>query len=118
MICGGAALVGFAVPLIATPLLKLYNTGVVAGNEIYIISFWLVAWALTVVQGVWMLKHVGDKIIDDMLVTAIICALVLVVVRFIIWIVYEPPSPFTGLDAGGALLLIVVALIAARANRY
>jgi hypothetical protein len=118
MIVGGAAVIGFAVPPLATLALNLYNTGIVAGNEIYRIVYWAVAWALTVVQGAWMLRHVGDRIIDDMLVIAIISALGLVIIKFVIWIVYEPVAPFTGLDAGGALLLIVVALVAARANRF
>ena len=118
MIVGGAALVGFVVPPVATLALKLYNTGTVAGNDIYRIVFWATAWGLTVVQGAWMLRHVGERIIDDMLVVAIISALALMIVKFIIWLVYAPEGWFTGLDAGGALLLIVVALIAARTNRF
>jgi hypothetical protein len=118
IIVGGAAALGFAIPPIATLAFGLYNTGTVAGNDIYRIVYWAMAWGLTVLQGAWMLRHVGDRIIDDMLVIAILSALGLVIVKFIVWLVFEPVEPFTGLDAGGALLLVVVALIAARANRF
>jgi len=33
-------------------------------------------------------------------------------------LIYEAESIFTGFDVGGALVLLVVALIGARANRY
>lgn len=118
IIVGGAAVLGFAIPPVATLALSLYNTGTVAGNDIYRFVYWATAWGLTVLQGSWMLRQVGDRIIDDMLVTSIISALGLTIIKFIIWIVYAPEQPFTTLDAGGALLLIVVALIAARANKY
>ena len=72
-----------------------------------------------------MLRTVGDRIIDDMLVTSIIVAILLLIVKIIVWLAYEPtgPSgdallPITGLDAGAALVLLVVALIAARTNRF
>ena len=118
IIIGGSAIIGFAVPLIVTPLFSLGTTQVVADSVLYWIAYWVVAWALTFVQGAWMLKNVGDKIIDDMLVIAIVSALGLVILRFVIWLVYEPQQAFTTLDAGGALLLVVVALIAARTNRF
>ena len=120
IIVGGAGVLGFIIPPIATLAFSLGTTEVVASNVIYQIVYWASAWGLTVLQGSWMLRTVGDKIIDDMLVIAIISALGLVILKLIIWLVYEGPSqlPFTGLDAGGALLLILVALIAARANKY
>jgi len=118
IIIGGPALIGFLVPLIVTPLFSLGTTQVVTDNVIFWIVYWAVAWGLTFMQGAWMLRNVGDKIIDDMLVIAIISALGLVILRFVIWLVYEPQQAFTTLDAGGALLLVVVALIAARTNRF
>jgi hypothetical protein len=118
IIIGGAAVVGFLVPPIFTLAFSLGTTQVVADNVIYWIAYWAVAWGLTFVQGAWMLRNVGDKIIDDMLVIAIISALGLVILRFVLWLVYEPQQAFTTLDAGGALLLIVVALIGARTNRF
>lgn len=118
IIIGGAALVGFLVPVIVTPLFSLGTTQVVADSSLYWIAYWAVAWGLTFVQGAWMLRNVGDRIIDDMLVIAIISALGLVILRFVIFLVYESHQIFTMLDAGGAVLLIVVALIAARTNRF
>lgn len=120
IIIGGAGVFGFAIPPILTLAFSWGTTEVVASNGIYQIVYWAIAWGLTVLQGAWMLRHVGDRIIDDMLVIAIISALGLVILKLIIWLVYEGPTqlPFTGIDAGGALLLILVALIAARANRF
>ncbi len=72
-----------------------------------------------------MIRQVHERIIDDMLVTSVIAAVVLIIVKFIVWIAYEPVGSegqplfaITGIDAGGALMLIVVAMIGARANRY
>lgn len=118
IVVGGAGVLGFAIPPIATLALSLYSTETAAGNDIYRLVYWASAWGLTVLQGSWMLRQVGDRIIDDMLVIAIISALGLVILKFIIWLVYAPVQPFTALDAGGAILLVVVALIAARANRF
>jgi hypothetical protein len=125
IIVGGAAAVGFVAPLAITPAFKLYNTGIVAGNEIYQWAYWVVAWGLTIWQGAWMLRRVGDKIIDDMLVVSLIAAPVLVVIKLIIALAYlpvgsegQPLTILTGIDAGGALMLIVIALVAARINKY
>lgn len=101
-----------------------WTTQTVAGHEIYQWVFWALAWGLTVWQGAWMIRHVHERIIDDMLVTSVLCAIVLMIVRFIVWAIYAPVRadgpiwPVTGIDAGGALILIVVALVAARINRY
>jgi hypothetical protein len=118
IIIGGAGVLGFAVPPLMTLAFSLGTTQVVADNDIYRFAYWALAWGLTFLQGSWMLRHVGDRIIDDMLVISIISALGLVILKFVIWLVYAPLQPFTTLDAGGALLLIVVALIAARTNRF
>jgi hypothetical protein len=120
IVVGGAAAIGFIIPPAATLAFKLYNTGTVADNEIYQAAYWVVAWALTIWQGSWMLRRVGDKIIDDMLVMSIIAAPVLVVIKIVINLIYVPIESgiLGGIDAGGALLLIVVALVAARVNKY
>jgi hypothetical protein len=101
------------------------STRNISGNEIYRWGFWIVAWVLTFLQGSWMLKHVGDRVIDDMLVISIIAAVVLILIRFVVWIIYDPMTStgerlfaISAIDAGGALLLVVVGLIAARFNRY
>lgn len=72
-----------------------------------------------------MIREVHERIIDDMLVTSAIAAVALIIFKFVIWIAYEPIGSegqrlfaITGIDAGGALMLIVVAMIGARANRY
>jgi len=125
IVVGGPAVFGLVIPLAVTPLFKLYNTGVVAGNEIYQWFFWIIAWGLTIWQGSWMLRRVGDKIIDDMLVMSMIAAVALIIVKIIISIAYVPINStgaglpiVTAIDAGGALMLIVVALVGARINRY
>jgi hypothetical protein len=103
----------------------LLTTLNISGNEIYRWGYWAIAWGMLVWQGNWMLRTVGDKIIDDMLVTGILVAFSLSIIKVVIWLIYQPQSadgtfidPFTTIDAGGALLCVVVALIAARANRY
>ncbi len=125
IIVGVSAVVGFGVPPGITLAFGLYNTGRIAGNEIFNWAFWVVAWALVFVQGAYFLSHVGPKIVDDMLVVAIISAFLLVVVKFIVAFVYQPVTAdgqfvplITGIDVGGALMLVLVALIAARMNRY
>lgn len=124
IIVAGAAAAGFIVPPAITLALGLYDTGIVAGNEIYHWFFWIVAWGLTVWQASWMLRRVGDKIIDDMLVVSMIAAAALVVVKLVIAFAYQPigsdgqPFVLSGIDAGGALMVIVVALVGARINKY
>jgi hypothetical protein len=124
IVVAGAGVIGFAVPPIATLAFGLYNTGIAAGNEIYQWIYWAAAWGLTIWQGAWMLRRVGDKIIDDMLVMSMIAAAVLVLLKIVINFIYLPVSSdgqsfiLSGIDAGGALMLIVVALIGARINRY
>jgi len=118
IIVAGAAAVGFIIPPVATLALGLYNTGIAADNELYQAAYWIVAWGLTIWQGAWMLRRVGDKIIDDMLVMSIIAAPILIVLKMIINLVYASSEIITAIDAGGALLLVAVALVGARINRY
>jgi hypothetical protein len=99
------------------------STGTVAANQIYRWLFWALAWGVTIWQGAWMIRQVHDRIIDDMLVTAVIVGVVLLIVKIVVWAIYIVGSeqdifPITGIDAAGALTLVVVALIGARANRY
>lgn len=125
IIVGGTAVFGLAVPPLVTLAFGLVNTGITAGNEIFQWLFWIVAWGLTIWQGAWMLRRVGDKIIDDMLVVSLIAAPTLVVIKMIIALAYQPVNSdgqlltiLTAIDAGGALMLIVVALVGARVNKY
>ncbi len=125
IIIGVTVVFGFAVPVLGAVAVAGWDTLKVSGNEIYRWAYWAIAWALTIWQGSWMLREVHERIIDDMLVTSVIAAVVLVIFKVIIWFVYEPIGsegqplfPITGIDAGGALMLIVVAMIGARANRY
>ena len=124
---------GLIVPVAGALAVGPWDTLKISGSEIYRFAYWAIAWGLTIWQGQWMLNEVGhDKIINDMLVTAAIVAVVLVVIKFIVWIVYQPinydPATYnpanldyqfaiTAIDAGGALLLVVVALIGARINQ-
>ena len=125
IIVGASALVGFAVPPIITLAFSLGTTGYAAGNEFFNWGYWVAAWVATFVQGAYFLKHVGEKIVDDMLVVAIVSMIVLVVVKLIVGIVYlpltadgQPGQIMTGIDAAGALAIVVVAMVAARMNRY
>lgn len=125
-IVGITALYAFVVPVAGAFAVAEWDTLILSGNEIYRWLFWIIAWGITVWQGSWMLNEVHDRIIDDMLVTSVVAAIALLIVKFIIWIVYWPMDaetlvrygPITPIDAGGALMLVVVALIAARANRF
>jgi hypothetical protein len=125
IIVGITAVFGFAVPAGLTVALRLYNTGRVAGHELYRWAFWAVAWGLTVWQGAVMIRRVHERIVDDMLVASVVCAVLLLIVKFVIALVYVPISSegallplITSIDAVGAVALFVVALIAARINRY
>jgi hypothetical protein len=118
IVVAGPVALGLIVPPIATLALKLYTTGIAADNEIYQWAYWVVAWGLTIWQGSWMLRRVGDKIIDDMLVMSMIAAPILVVLKMIINLIYAASQILGAADAGGALVLIVVALIGARVNKY
>lgn len=99
------------------------STGTVAANQIYRWLFWGLAWGVTIWQGAWMIREVHDRIIDDMLVTAVIAGVVLLIIKIVVWAIYivgtdQDIFPITGIDAAGALMLVVIALIGARANRY
>ena len=125
IIVGGTALIGVIVPLALTVLLKLGHTGRVAGNDIYRWGFWAVAWALTLWQGTTMLRRVHDAIIDDMIVTAVLSAVILFFVKLLLNLTLEPLNEqgallpvVTAIDTGGALVLVVVAIISARVNRF
>ena len=120
-------LYAFIVPVLGA--LAFANSGIdipnVAGNEFYRWIYWMLAWGLTVWQGSWMIQHVHERIIDDMLVTAMVTAVLLVIVKIMVAFFYLPIDSelhvlpvLTPIDTGGALMLIVVALISARTNRY
>ena len=130
---GPEAVWTIAAPLAGALAVGPWDTLKISGSEIYRFAYWAIAWGLTIWQGQWMLNEVGhDKIIDDMLVTAAIVAVALIIIKFIVWIAYQPirydPATFdpanpqyqfaiTAIDAGGALLLAVVALVGARINQ-
>lgn len=121
IIVGGTTLFGFATPAIVTLVFNpaSSHTGPAAGSIIFTWAFWGVAWALTVWQGAWMLREVGhDRILDDMLVLAVVAAVLLLIVKIMVSLIYEAERVFTGFDVGGALILLVVAFIGARANRF
>ena len=120
VIIGGTAVFGFAVPALITILFDptSSSTTPAVSNVIFTWAFWGVSWGLTVWQGAWMLRDVGDRILDDVVVLAVICAIVLLIVKIMIALIYEAESIFTGFDVGGALVLLVVALVGARANRF
>ena len=120
IIIGGTTLFGFAIPALITILFDptSSSTTPVVSNVIFTWAFWGLSWGLTLWQGAWMVRTVGDRILDDSVVLAIICAVVLLIVKIAIALIYEAENIFTGFDVGGALVLLVVALIGARANRF
>jgi len=120
IIIGGTTLFGFAIPALITILFDptSSSTTPVVSNAIFTWAFWGLSWGLTLWQGAWMVRTVGDRILDDSVVLAIICAVVLLIVKIAIALIYEAENIFTGFDVGGALVLLVVALIGARANRF
>lgn len=119
------AVFGFAVPIGLAFALGLPDTRQTSGNEIYRWLFWILAWVLIFWQARMMLNDVGERIIDDMLVTSVVVAILLLIVRFVIALVYTPVNSrgeilplITAIDAMSAVLTGVVALIAARLNQY
>ena len=125
IIIGVTAAFGLIVPVVGALARESWNTQNLSGNEIYRWVYWAIAWALTVWQGSWMLREVHDRIIDDMLITSVLAGVILLIVKIVINILYWPISSdgdtlplITAIDAGGALMLIVVALIGARINKY
>lgn len=125
IIVGVSAAYGLIVPVAGALAVTEWDTLKVSGNEIYRWLYWAIAWGLTVWQGSWMRKAVHDRIIDDMIVVAVITAIALIIVKVIIWFIYEPVNsagttllPITSIDAGGALIMVVVAFIGAGTNRF
>jgi hypothetical protein len=126
----GAAAFGLIVPIVGALAVGSWDTFNVSGSEIYRWLYWVIAWALTVWQGARLIRDVSERIIDDMLVVALVSAVALLLVKFIVWIAYEPRINYdldplgvpifalTGIDVAGALALVIVALVGARANRY
>src|SRR5690606_36689502 len=118
------AIIGFAIPPIMTIALGYNHTGRVAGNDLYRWAYWGVAWALTIWQGAWMRRVVGDRIWDDMAFVSVIVAEVRFVRKLLMPLIYEPISSegelmpiVTTLDTGGALILIFVSFLGAGTNR-
>ena len=125
IIVAGAAAFGLIVPVVGALAVESWNTQNISGHEIYRWVYWAIAWGLTIWQGAWMLREVHERIIDDMLVTSVIVAVVLLVVKVIIALIYWPIDSdgnsiflITAIDAGGALMLVIVALVGARVNKY
>jgi hypothetical protein len=121
VIIGVTAVFGFAVPALVTVLFDptSSSTTPAVSSVIFTWAFWGVSWGLMVWQAAWVLRDVGhDRILDDVVVLAVICAIVLLIVKIMIALIYEAESIFTGFDVGGALILLVVAFIGARANRF
>jgi len=125
IVVGITAVAGLVVPILAAMAVGPWDTLKVSGNEIYRFGYWALAWGLLIWQGSWMLRAVHDRIVNDMLLTGGIVAVILLIVKFVVWFVYWPINSegqrifaITGIDAAGALITMVVALIAARVNRY
>ncbi len=134
IIVGITAIVAFAVPVVGAvidgdgPL----DTGNITGHEIYRVGVWVIAWVATIAAGAWMLRNVHTRIIDDMLVAAILAAMLLLIVRIVIGFVFEPrtnwePDPAgnntlivfpTFIEVACAALMVVLGMVAARVNAY
>lgn len=130
IVSGGAAAFGLLIPFLGAlagefGLLPI-DTLIVSGNVIYRFLYWAIAWGLLVWQGNWMLEMVHERIIDDMLVTSALIIVALLIVKFLVWLLYEPITVATGepqvavnfIDVFGALTTFLVGFVAARANRF
>ncbi|MGF1506921.1 MAG: hypothetical protein GYB64_09770 [Chloroflexi bacterium] len=138
IIFAAAAAFGLLAPVIGAvlvneviPLGTDWTTLNISGSFIYMFLFWAIAWAVTFIMGQWMINIVHERIIDDMIATALVTSIMLIVLRIVIWLIYEPTRYdvnlppegvprffFTEVDAGGVLFLFLVAFLAARVNQY
>ena len=80
----------FAVPPILGTALNYLDTGPIAGNIIYRLVFWGIAFALILWQGSWMRQVVQAQILDDMALTGTVATFILIGVKFAVWFIYKP----------------------------
>ena len=120
-----AALFAFVVPIVGALAIDSWDTLNITGSEIYRWLFWIVAWVVIFVQGSWMLRHVHEAIVNDLLVVTAIADVLLFALKFIVWLVFWPISEegvrlfaITGIDVFGAVGAILIAFVAARVNQY
>ena len=102
------------------------DTGPTAGNDIFLWIFRAVLWGLIIWRGTAMGSVVGDRIVDDMVVTAAIAAVVWLLAKVIIVVlIYQAVGPdgtsnslveINDLLAMGAAIFI--SWLGAKANRF
>lgn len=125
IIVGAVAIFAFLVPVVGAIAVTEWDTLIITGSEIYRWLFWIIAWAMIFIQGSWMLKHVHEAIVNDLLVITALVDVLLFIVKFAVWFIFWPIAEdgtrlfaITGIDAFGAVGAIIVAFVAARVNQY
>jgi hypothetical protein len=130
----------FAVPPLLGTALGHAHTGPLAGSQVYRFPFWIIAWGLILWQGTWMRKAVHDRIFDDMAVTTVAAAGILLGVKFVTWFIFEPANTctvpmdqvtvnnirdvcnvlsfVTMIDVLAAVIAVVLGFVGALANRF
>lgn len=124
-IVGAATVFAFAVPPAGALVVDRWDTLTITGSEIYRWLFWVIAWGMIFIQGSWMLKHVHEAIVNDLLVITVLVDIALFIVKFAVWFLFWPTAAdgtrlfaITGIDAFGAVGAIIIAFVAARVNQY
>jgi hypothetical protein len=121
----GSLAVAIVVPVVGA-LLGSGDTGPTARNDIFLWVFRAVLWGLIIWRGAAMGRVVGDRIVDDMLVTAAAGSILWLVIKVVVVVVIfgggapegeaAPLIHVNDLLAIGAALLI--SWLGAKANRF
>lgn len=118
------AVVAFGVP-VAGALIGSGNTGPTAGNDLFHWVLRAVLWAMIIWRGSRMVLIVGDRIVDDMLVTAVITGAIWLVIKVAMLLVYQGvgpdgmPVPLLHVnDAFGLVTALLISWLGAKANQY
>ena len=121
----GSLIYAVAVPIIGA-LLGSGNTGPTAGNDIFLWTSRGVLWALIIWRGAAMGRVVGDRIVDDMLVSAVLASGVWLVIKIVVIVliygaVKADGTPVALVDLNdllGIVAALVISWLGAKANRY
>jgi hypothetical protein len=125
IIGAGSLVFAIAVPVVGA-LLGSGDTGPTARNDIFLWVFRAVLWGLIIWRGAAMGRVVGDRIVDDMLVTAVAGSILWLVIKVVVVVVIfgggapegeaAPLIHVNDFLAVGAALLI--SWLGAKANRF
>lgn len=119
----GSLIYALAVPMIGA-LLGGGSTGPTAGNDIFLWTSRGLLWALVIWRGAAMLRVVGDRIVDDMLVVAVISSVVWLVIKAVVIVtvfqaVRADGTPVSLIDVNDLLAVgaaVLISWLGAKAN--